>query len=89
MYYNVLEPTTFTTYSLIPRVEVIDPDNFVLNLTAARVDGQTGSMTVIEVGIPTGYSVDESSSLWDVGGAKMAEPEARKYVLYYEEVSYG
>ena len=85
--YNVLEPTTFTTFSLVPEVWVTDPDNFVLQVTAARVDGQTGSMTVMEVGVPTGYSVDESSPMWDVGGAMMAEPEGRKYILYFEEVS--
>jgi hypothetical protein len=39
------------------------------------------------VGVPTGYSVDESHEMWNIGSASMAENKGHQYVLYFNEVS--
>lgn len=84
--YNVLDKTNFTTYSLVYEVQMTDPEAFCLKLTASRVDGKVGGMTIIEVGIPTGYTVDTTNPDYNVNGSKMQEIEGRNYVLYYDEV---
>jgi hypothetical protein len=36
--------------------------------------------------VPTGYSVDESHEMWNIGSASMAENKGIQYVLYFNEV---
>ncbi|XP_070196814.1 murinoglobulin-2-like [Littorina saxatilis] len=84
--YNVLEPTTFTTYSVTPNVKVINDNNFMLGLSASRVDGKSGSMTVIEVGVPTSYQVNMNDPMFNVMGSSRVEVDDRKIILYYDEL---
>lgn len=62
-------------------------ESFVLVIEASRVDGKTGGMTLIEVGLPTGYTVDIGHHEYNVTGSKMLEIVGRNFVLYYSQVS--
>jgi len=70
-------------YTLTMEPVALDKDgNFFLELTA-RQNG-SGSMTMVEVGMPSGYTVDDTHVKWDVAGASQAEFEGNKYILYYD-----
>lgn len=84
--FNIQDTTTFNTYKVITNVRQQKPEEFVLRVEASRADGKQGSMTIVEVGVPTGFAVDTSNPRYDVTGSKQQEVKDRKYILYYDEM---
>lgn len=84
--YNVGNRIDSDKLSLNYRVELIDDKSFILTVEFSRIDGQVGGMTLVSVGLPTGYSVDKESPDYSVIGSQMEEEGDQKVTYYYEEV---
>ncbi|XP_076467680.1 LOW QUALITY PROTEIN: CD109 antigen-like [Babylonia areolata] len=84
--YNVLADTNQFPFVLTWHVRPVDDSRFVLEVEGKRVDGQEGSMTVIDVGLLTGYHVDEDSALFHTATATNTEFKGRHYILYFDQI---
>ncbi|XP_076468190.1 CD109 antigen-like [Babylonia areolata] len=84
--YNVLADTNQFPFVLTWHVRPVDDSRFVLEVEGKRVDGQEGSMTVIDVGLLTGYDVDEDSALFHTATATNTELKGRHYILYFDQI---
>ncbi|KAL8566696.1 hypothetical protein ACOMHN_050345 [Nucella lapillus] len=87
--YNVADDPLSAPFSLSAQVVPLNDqqqDSFLLTVTASRVDGQLGSMTILDVAMLTGYDVDEDHPLYDNATAKTTERKDRQYIIYFDEM---
>ncbi|XP_025086517.1 C3 and PZP-like alpha-2-macroglobulin domain-containing protein 8 [Pomacea canaliculata] len=87
MQYNINDSTTSEIFQITYRVVKASVKIFTVVVQAKRVDGKQGGMTLLEVGIPTGFSVDLTHPSYSVPNSKLQEQGHRKYILYYDEVN--
>ncbi|XP_025086519.1 C3 and PZP-like alpha-2-macroglobulin domain-containing protein 8 [Pomacea canaliculata] len=87
MQYNINDSTTSEIFQITYQVVKASAKIFTVVVQAKRVDGKQGGMTLLEVGIPTGFSVDTTHPSYSVPNSKLQEQGHRKYILYYDEVN--
>ncbi|XP_025086510.1 CD109 antigen-like [Pomacea canaliculata] len=87
MEYNINDSTTSEIFQITYQVVKASVKTFTVVVEAKRVDGKQGGMTLLEVGIPTGFSVDLTHPSYSVPTSKLQEQGHRKYILYYDEVN--
>ncbi|KAK7496473.1 hypothetical protein BaRGS_00012395, partial [Batillaria attramentaria] len=82
--YNVDTRTVEQVFGVDPVVSDNTPTSFTLTTCAHRNSGPNDTMVEVDIGVPSGYWVDEARSRYGSASSRELKQQELKVILYYE-----